>query len=789
MKKRYQHIGIAVLMSSAFVLTACQSGTPGTTPGSGQASMEAGKLAEAIRQKYEEKYEYTEPMRGVARDEKLELQMGFDIKGGEFIEYTQIVNVYEDAELTQPVGSHFEWDEEKQILSVTPPRWNAAGISSVGLDSDDPGYSPSASSLFEKGELQDWGNLPQYYMAQYVDSETGEALEKPRVTVFTVDHEIHAAPKLSLQINEEGKPVFRWQEVKGAERYYVMSLSYSEESGFSGDGLVRGSTEDTQWIPDSTAQFITYSVSEADRSAPYYIEKYGEGTEAVPKDAEYDTYYCVIAVSEEGTSAISNVLDVKNIARKIPYTEEVGMSLSEEGSNYAERFADMPSYKWVTMCDGTLVQKLINYDFEQAETTTETWGEYEKEDMSDLRVVEVDIVKVPYVIDGTDFTGVVVVENYDPGTWEEELEKIHQRQEGLRSRAGAVTPELTEEDADEGENGSSSASSGDDLSQEYEVTANSALSEYLAVNMMNANPLIRLEEFPDSADTSYLLDAWEEAVYQNPMVLGVKSAAILNSGAMLAVEYDTEADEIRQKQKEIDAEVKRVVGEIITQDMTELEKELAINQYLCDIAEYDMGALENAEENDFAEVDEEFNDSFTPYGVLLNKTGVCSSYAGAFKLLAQEAGLDCIVVTGYLEGDLPHAWNKVKIDGSWTIVDATNNDNELIFNALLNLPDYAADKVLVEDERYVLDSMTGEYRAETDEREYYRINNKFYEQDQITAPLTEELQEEGTAVLRTDYTLSDEEFMRIAQNVISQYGSDELGGYYWMGVIYLTDEY
>ena len=131
----------------------------------------------------------------------------------------------------------------------------------------------------------------------------------------------------------------------------------------------------------------------------------------------------------------------------------------------------------------------------------------------------------------------------------------------------------------------------------------------------------------------------------------------------------------------------------------------------------------------------------------------------------------------------------MKIDGSWTIVDATNNDNELIFNALLNLPDYAADKVLVEDERYVLDSMTGEYRAETDEREYYRINNKFYEQDQITAPLTEELQEEGTAVLRTDYTLSDEEFMRIAQNVISQYGSDELGGYYWMGVIYLTDEY
>ena len=56
-------------------------------------------------------------------------------------------------------------------------------------------------------------------------------------------------------------------------------------------------------------------------------------------------------------------------------------------------------------------------------------------------------------------------------------------------------------------------------------------------------------------------------------------------------------------------------------------------------------------------------------------------------------------------------------------------------------------------------------------------------------PLTEELKEEGTAVLRTDYGLSDEEFMTIAQQTAERYGADELGGCYWMGVIYLTDEY
>ena len=54
------------------------------------AVMETEKLAEKIKEKYaeDEKYEYTEPLKDVARDEKLTLQMGFDIKGREFTEYT-----------------------------------------------------------------------------------------------------------------------------------------------------------------------------------------------------------------------------------------------------------------------------------------------------------------------------------------------------------------------------------------------------------------------------------------------------------------------------------------------------------------------------------------------------------------------------------------------------------------------------------------------------------------------------------------------------------------------------
>lgn len=201
-----------------------------------------------------------------------------------------------------------------------------------------------------------------------------------------------------------------------------------------------------------------------------------------------------------------------------------------------------------------------------------------------------------------------------------------------------------------------------------------------------------------------------------------------------------------------------------------------------------MDALANAEENDFVTVDEEFSDSFTPYGILINKKGVCASYAGSLKLLADAAGLESIVVTGYLDGTVPHAWNKVNVDGQWQIVDSTNNDNEFISNALLNLSNQAADKVLVEDDLYLLNSVIKDYEATTEDKEYYRVNQKYFDTGSVTGPLAEQLKTEGTAVLRTDYNLDDVMFNQIGQAAAQEAGSSELYGYYWLGVIYLTED-
>jgi len=750
-----------------------------------ETAVSAEKMASSIREKYadSETVEYQEAISGIKRDQSLEIQMGFDIKNGNFDNYTQLVEVFQDAELTQSVGTHFDWNEETKVLSVTPPRWSIGTIANAELDEDAPGNNLISSHLFDKGELADWGNLPQYYLVQYVDAQTGEELEKPLVTVFTVEHEVKESPRVTMVINEEGLPTFSWDAVDGATLYYVLSMDYDAEKGYIGNGWVQGETADVSWTPEDATHLRIYDVSEAERDDDYIVEKYGEGQGAILQERLYDTYYCVIAVSEDGTSSISNTFSLEDIARKVPYTEEVKMSLDEEGSNIAGAFEQMPAYKWVTMCDGTLVQKIIIYDFEKAELKKETWGEYENPDMSDLTVKEVEVAAVPYRIDGTGYTGVVKVENFNAETWKEDLEKVKQRQEELRSRAGARTLNVVKEE----KAGGTESEAVVEIRADNGITANSALSEYLAASMLSGQKRIDLTAFPESGDQEYLLDAWMEAVYQNPLILGVNGAAIIEKGRALRVSYDTDMTVMLRKQKEIKETVASISKEIITDEMTDLEKEFAINQYLCDTAEYDMAALENAEENDFATVDESFADSFTPYGVLVNKLGVCASYAGAFKLLADAAGLESIVVTGYLDGTTPHAWNKVKIDGEWQIVDSTNNDNEFVANALLNLPDFAADKVLVEDDLYALNQTLGTYSAIEEDKEYYRLNQRYFSESEIANPLADQLTSEGTAVYRTDYDLSDEMFNQIGQSVIDKTGNDSLYGFYWMGVIYLTE--
>ena len=61
------------------------------------------------------------------------------------------------------------------------------------------------------------------------------------------------------------------------------------------------------------------------------------------------------------------------------------------------------------------------------------------------------------------------------------------------------------------------------------------------------------------------------------------------------------------------------------------------------------------------------------YGIFGKNTAVCQGYAKAFQLLMNYAGIECIYAIGWGLGE-GHAWNLVKLDGTWYGVDTTWND-------------------------------------------------------------------------------------------------------------------
>lgn len=156
----------------------------------------------------------------------------------------------------------------------------------------------------------------------------------------------------------------------------------------------------------------------------------------------------------------------------------------------------------------------------------------------------------------------------------------------------------------------------------------------------NPLPVITTPEVtPDVYDGDAVLAAWED---QDPSGLQGKSRAVYD----LAVE---------------------IIGQYITDDMSDYEKELAIHDYITHHGDYDQEANSNAPD---ASPDP---DNDNPYGMLIKGVGICRGYASTFQLFMDMLGIECITVPGF-SGDSEHAWNMVRLAGEWYCVDVTWDD-------------------------------------------------------------------------------------------------------------------
>ena len=139
--------------------------------------------------------------------------------------------------------------------------------------------------------------------------------------------------------------------------------------------------------------------------------------------------------------------------------------------------------------------------------------------------------------------------------------------------------------------------------------------------------------------------------------------------AVLAAFRSGDTSSLTPKNLEVYRRCLEILDEVIRSGMTDVEKELAINDYLVYNIEYDPYALQDKPGLIYEP------DCDNPYGALVKGYGICLGYATSFQLLMDMVGIRCITVRGYSkEHQEDHAWNEVELDGQWYCVDVTWND-------------------------------------------------------------------------------------------------------------------
>ncbi len=119
-----------------------------------------------------------------------------------------------------------------------------------------------------------------------------------------------------------------------------------------------------------------------------------------------------------------------------------------------------------------------------------------------------------------------------------------------------------------------------------------------------------------------------------------------------------DSSKLDKKQKETLKMASEVLSEIITDGMSDFEKETAVYDWMTSSLQNDTGML--------VVVPTTQQDCENPYGVLKYHNAVCVGYATTFRLFMQMLDIDCMVVHN---NDLYHSWDLVNIDDNWYHVD------------------------------------------------------------------------------------------------------------------------
>lgn len=158
----------------------------------------------------------------------------------------------------------------------------------------------------------------------------------------------------------------------------------------------------------------------------------------------------------------------------------------------------------------------------------------------------------------------------------------------------------------------------------------------------------------------------ETIVYSNSSVADNENSELYNTKPVSDAYLSGDTSRLSDLDKKIYDTAAEILDKIITDEMSEYEKELAIHDYIVTNTTYDvnkLGVFQDYNEN-----------SDNPYGTLVNGKAICWGYTSTFKMFMDMLEIPNIVVFAQDSDNDDHAWNMVQLDNEWYYVDVTWDD-------------------------------------------------------------------------------------------------------------------
>lgn len=650
----------------------------------------------------------------------------YEIYPGEMVSIHTDVSCSEESEVIC-----YAWDREREGKS----RVIIAPVSPV-LANDSLEDESFQTENWREEELEDyktlWGCAPIYYICIHYDTKAAYPikLENPQIIPFTVASESEV-PDVEGIVDNYGNLTLSWKPVEGAE-YYTVYQYVNHDSGVGYynkeyRGMETGYQDGSFWSLEQTTE----------TSFSDFVGESRYGIEIEPDEEQRSDGYLGKALSNLGfqnrgaygcffvtatvdgkESNLSAPVDTANL--KLPY------KLTDWGYSYinVSSVEEFPEKLPILNIDGSEMQRPVYYRLRKKGSLYAVYDYQVKGTLLGGRIfMEIDEgAELPMVINQSTNT-VYLTMNSQLNKVPSMAVKSILAQDDTVGGGASLYKLIQERTAEQVLEGNRETVKVPD--ERFLVFADSAEEVWLAYGLMAGEEEISLKAFPRLQNPYILEEVFLKVCQQNPYILGVRTYSYDYDNACLRVGYSYSRAEIARKQKKIYKQAEELVCQLVEEGMSDEEKEMALYLWLEDNCSYASVEWEQAKKQNFlkTETNSYMENATNAYGALVEREALCQGYASAFQLLSRMAGLHVRTVSGYLNGNIPHAWNVIELEGNWYQVDCSNNKNTVLVPFYL----YNGDLEFAEDNGYVFgrDFLPDEEREELEEgnlddsREFY----------------------------------------------------------------------